>query len=156
MGRTSSKRKRPISKGRLGKNVGKFDCPKHTGMSDFRRVCMDAVQQAPMELTQESKDKGAAFLETGTASTSKGTELGEYKVIYEHGNFPETVSVPTVGKQRRRERDVLIVLFLLTVIYICGWLCTYAVFRKALQSSTQEKIELQEKLRQYEYRQPQS
>lgn len=150
MSRTSSRTKSAVSKARPGKNIRKFGWSKQTGMCDFRRACIDAVQKGYPALTdppQENPVKETSFPETI-----------EYDMFYEFNpvSEPENSDAKIVENHWRWERGMFIVLLLGMIVSICGWVGAYVVFRKALWSSTQEKLELQEKLRQYEPRQPQS
>lgn len=114
----------------------------------------EAPPLPPCELPEESKEKGAAFPETDTANSCKGADPFEYKVFFERAEDPspeEDVPAPAFANDHNIfDRNMFLVLLVGMLISIFGWIGTYVVFRKVLWTSTQEKIELQERLRQYE------
>lgn len=142
-----------------------FDIKKHhrkrarhhrTSTNAFYEACMEAVnrEQPPIELLEESKEKGASFPETETSNSGEGADPFEYKVLFDRYEDPSPeVTVPTtafVKDHNMFDRNMFIVLLIGMCISIFGWVSTCVVYKKVLWSSTQEKLELQERLRQYE------
>lgn len=134
-------------------------------INTFFAACKEAVEReapplSPYELPEESKEKGAAFPATDTGNSCEGSEPFEYKVIYEREPADDPPhAVPTtvfVESHWHWERSMFLVLLIGMLISIFGWIGTYVVFRKVLWSSTQETIELRERLRQYEPEEPKS
>lgn len=131
----------------------------HKNDNSFLAACQEAVNREapplpPCELPEDSKEKGASFPETDTENSCEGSDSFEYKVLFERSEesspewiYPETVST---NEHNVFDRNMFLVLLVGMLISIFGWIGTYVVFRKALWSSTQEKLELQERLRQYE------
>lgn len=131
----------------------------------FFAACKEVVEREapplpPYELPEESKEKGAAFPVTDTGNSCEGSEPFEYKVLYERDlSDGDQQTVPTtafVQSHGHWERSMFLVLLIGMLISIFGWIGTYVVFRKVLWSSTQETIELRERLRQYEPEEPKS
>lgn len=151
------------TKGTRTKRTGFGRRPNHKrDDNSFLAACQEAVSREapplpPCELPEDSKEKGASFPETDTENSCEGSDAFEYKVLFERseepspeGIYPETVSTNEHNVFDRSMFLVLLVSMLISLISIFGWIGTYVVFRKALWSSTQEKLELQERLRQYE------
>ena len=134
----------------------------HKNDNSFLAACQEAVNREapplpPYELPEDSKEKSVSFPETDTENFCEESDAFEYKVLFERSEvsapewiYPETVSTKEHNVFDRSMFLVLLVSVLISLISICGWIGTYVVFRKALWSSTQEKLELQERLRQYE------
>lgn len=132
---------------------------RNRGANSFLEACQEVMNReapplSPCELPEESKAKGAAFPETDTANSCEGADPFEYKVLFERSEDPSPeADVPTLvfaNNPNMFDRTMFLVLLAGMIVSIFGWISTYVVFRKALWTSTQEKIELQERLRQYE------
>lgn len=133
----------------------------NAGMNSFFAACREVMERdQPRELPEDVNEKDESLQDTDTGNSCKVSESFEYKVIFERDSCDkatETVPTPSfVTSHWRWDRSMCFMLLMGMLISIFGWIGTYAVFRKVLWNSTQETIELRERLRKYEPEEPKS